>query len=86
MTHYSEMTPEARYEALDQLATRFFETPRWKTKFAERYGFTRLATLTDWSKAGAPVWACVALEDALQAQALQVIRKAILETETPYFP
>ncbi|GAB5434778.1 MAG: hypothetical protein EpisKO_41480 [Epibacterium sp.] len=77
MTNYSEMTPEARYEALDQLATRFFETSRWKTRFAERYGFTRLPTLTDWSKNGAPAWACVALEDALKAKALETVRDTL---------
>ena len=33
--------------------------------------------MTDWSKAGAPAWACVALEDALKAKALETVRDTL---------
>lgn len=33
--------------------------------------------MNHWSNNGAPVWACVALEDALKAKALETVRDTL---------
>ncbi len=76
MTNYSEMSPHARFVMLDRLATQLFETERWKTLFADRYDVTRQA-VGKWAHNGAPVWACVALEDALAAKTWQTVKDAV---------
>lgn len=67
MNKYSEMTPEERFARADRLATQLFETHQWKTRFAERYGYNR-QSVQEWKQRGAPVWALVALEDAVAAK------------------
>ncbi|MFV1593295.1 hypothetical protein VWZ88_12605 [Phaeobacter sp. JH20_36] len=81
LTNYTEITAEERFTALDQMATQLFGTARWKTEFANRYDLTRQA-VGEWSRKGAPVWACVALADALAAQNWQRVRDVVnAETE-----
>ena len=73
---YTEIPPNGRFALVDRMACQLFETERWKTEFANRYGVTRQA-VGKWAHEGAPVWACVALRDALAAKALQVLRGQI---------
>jgi hypothetical protein len=80
LTNYSEMSPEARFAEINRLATQLFETERWKTSFADRYGIKR-QTVGGWMREGAPVWACVALADAVAAKNWQTVRAAVLEAE-----
>ena len=76
MDDYTSMTPEARFIELDRMATQLFGSKRWKAAFCRRYGFTN-QTLTKWTNTGAPLWAVVAVYDALAAQKLDVILRKI---------
>lgn len=69
MTNYNDQTPEARFEALNHMAQKFFGSARWKTDFCRRYDLTP-QTLTAWTNKGAPVWAVQAMADALKAKRL----------------
>lgn len=80
MTQYHDMTALERFVALDQTAAEFFRSPRWKAAFCRRYGLTP-QTLTAWKDKGAPVWACVAIGDALAASKLTTIHEAIQKVE-----
>ncbi|UWQ30242.1 hypothetical protein [Leisingera sp. M523] len=73
---YTEFTPKGRFALVDRMACQLFESERWETEFANRYGLSRQA-VGKWAHEGAPVWACVALRDALAAKALQAIRGQI---------
>lgn len=76
MPEYTEMNPEERFAAVDRMASQLFETDRWKTLFADRYDVTRQA-VGKWAHNGPPVWACVALRDALEAAKLERIRQEL---------
>jgi len=70
MKNYTDMTPLARFNELDALARQFFGTERWKSLFCRRYDRTP-QTLTAWTNKGAPVWALVAMRDALDRKKLR---------------
>jgi hypothetical protein len=70
------MSPEERFAAVDRMASQLFGTERWKTLFADRYDISRQA-VGKWAHNGAPVWACVALCDALEAAKLERIRQEL---------
>lgn len=77
MQNYAEMTPTARLEALDAMATAYYDTPQWRKLFATDYGIGN-QTLTNWKVAGrTPVWACVAMAYALEARKLETLRRII---------
>lgn len=78
MQNYADMSPEARFAEIDRLACQLFETNSWKTKFADRYGITR-QTVGIWKREGAPLWPCVALEDALAAKNWALVKAAVLD-------
>mgnify|MGYP000678163786 CR=1 FL=1 len=78
MNRYTDMTGLERYDAVNSMASDFFETARWKVMFAERYGVTR-AGVQQWKSIGAPEWACVALDDALSAKRLDRIAQLMAE-------
>lgn len=69
MTYYTDKDPQTRFAELEELATAFFGTARWKTEFCRRYDLTP-QTLTVWTNKGAPVWAVQAMHDALTAKRL----------------
>lgn len=73
---YRQMTPDETFAKADEMATQLFDTPRWKTLFADRYGYTRQA-VQEWKNKGAPIWALVALEDALKAKKLDALAQLI---------
>lgn len=74
MQNYSEMTPAARLEAIDTMATQLYGTGQWRKLFAAEYGL-QPETLTSWkTKDRTPTWPCVALEHALEAQRLETLR------------
>lgn len=62
------------------MAAQLIGSNRWKAAIARRYGITPEA-VGQWMRKGAPVWICVALRDALAAQALERVRAAIQEAE-----
>lgn len=68
MINNSDDTPEARFNRLNTMATSFFETPRWRTMFAARYGMASSRALSNWRTNGPPAWALVAIKDALIAK------------------
>lgn len=72
------MTTAERFERLDQLATDFFGTARWKTEFARRYGLTPQA-LDEWrtGRRNMPLWPLVALVDGLKGKRLEQLTAAI---------
>lgn len=77
MQNYSEMTPAARLEALDAMATAYYDTPQWRKLFAAEYGLAN-QTLTNWKIADrTPVWACVAMHHAVEARKLADLRRII---------
>lgn len=80
MTDYMEMSPQTRFAIVDRMASQLFGTDRWKTLFADRYDVTRQA-VGKWAHNGAPVWACVALEDALAAQNWETVKQAVRDAE-----
>lgn len=83
MTEYTEvydMTPQERFQTVDTMATQLFCTKRWKTEFARAYDLTPQG-INKWMNEGAPVWAVVALSDAIQAKKWQQVRGAVLEIE-----
>jgi len=80
MNEYDAMGPEARFELLDQMATIYFGTARWKTAFCRRYSLTP-QTLTGWTNNGAPIWAAQAMADALKAQRLDKLTELIKASE-----
>ncbi|MDE4189653.1 hypothetical protein [Phaeobacter gallaeciensis] len=82
MTEYTDLSPQARFAMVDRMASQLFETHRWKAALARKYGITPEA-VNKWRSAGAPVWACVSLDDALAAKALETIKQAVREAETP---
>ena len=75
---YHDMTPEERFTELDRMAIQLYETKRWKTAFCQQYGLTR-QTPTKWSAVGAPLWAVVAVRDALAAKRTNKLLTAITE-------
>lgn len=80
MTEYDDLSPQARFALVDRMASQLFDTTRWKAAFARRYGMSPQG-VDKWREAGAPVWACVALNDALAAKALASIKQAIKKAE-----
>ena len=78
MHKYTEMAPEERFALADELATQLFDTTRWKVRFAERYGYNR-QSVQEWKQRGAPVWALVALEDALKAKKLDALTQLVAD-------
>lgn len=80
MTDYTEMSPQTRFALVDRMASQLFGTDRWKTLFSDRYDVTRQA-VGKWAHNGAPVWACVALQDALAAQNWDLVKQAVLKEE-----
>lgn len=80
MTDYHDMTAAERFERLDALATDFFDTARWKTAFARRYGLTPQG-VDEWrsGRRGMPVWPLVAVSDALAGKRLDQLTAAIAE-------
>ncbi len=79
MTAYKEMTPEERFEALDEMAIRLFGTKRWKTEFCRTYDLG-IQTLQNWRINGAPLWPCVALRDALDAKNWNAVQQMVKKT------
>lgn len=80
MSTYKEMTPSERFEAVDRMATQLFGTKRWKAEFARVYDLTPQA-VNYWKNDGAPVWAVVALSDAIRAQKWDQVQAAVLDIE-----
>ena len=80
MNDYTEMTPEERFAEVDRMARELIGSARWKSDLARRYGITPEG-VGRWMREGAPVWPCVALRDALAAQAWEMVRRAVLEAE-----
>lgn len=80
MTDYTVMTPEERYAAVNTMATQLFDTTRWKTAFAKRYNLTTQG-VGKWQNAGAPVWACVALRDALVVDQVKPLVQTLREID-----
>jgi hypothetical protein len=78
LTDYHAMTPEERFAAVDRMATELYGTARWKAAFARRYDLTTQG-VGKWKHAGAPIWACVAIQDALDADRLKRIRETLAE-------
>tara|TARA_R110000851_G_scaffold308778_1_gene467873 strand:- start:15191 stop:15493 length:303 start_codon:yes stop_codon:yes gene_type:complete len=79
-TILSLMTPAQRFEHLDRIATEFFGTNRWKTKFSNRYGLSAQA-INAWRGNGAPVWAVQAIMDAVSAENARVLIASIEATK-----
>ena len=75
MKNYKDMPPEQRFEELAMMAEEFFGVTTWRGKFAERYDMTA-QQLSAWAKSSppTPVWALVAIHDAMNAQRLETIR------------
>lgn len=78
MTDIDGLSQEERFQLLDDLATDYFGTERWKTAFARKYG-VRPSTPVDWmnGRQNTPSWAFAALQDALDLKKLDAVRKAI---------
>jgi hypothetical protein len=75
--NYAEMTPQARYEALDAMARQFYGVSTWRHLFADDFGLAA-RTLTGWSADNkTPVWACLALHFALEARKLDTLREIL---------
>lgn len=72
MDKYAEMTGLERFDAVEKLGAVYFETKRWKTEFARRYDVS-VQAIQNWRNIGAPVWVCVALEDAIAAKEFDAI-------------
>jgi len=66
--------------AVDTMATIVFGTMRWKTAFAKRYDLTTQG-VGKWKHAGAPVWACVALRDALVVDQVKPLVRTLREID-----
>lgn len=69
MTDYREMTAEARFDAIGEMAQEVFG-PRWKGQLARYYGMTG-QTITQWGSRGAPAWAAVAVADLYRATLME---------------
>lgn len=83
MTEYTDirdMTPQERFQLVDTMATQLFGTKRWKAEFARAYDLTPQA-INKWMNDGAPVWAVVALADAIHARKWQQVRGAVLDID-----
>lgn len=81
MTDYTNMTGGERFTELDRIASQLFETDRWRTTFAAKYGLASSKPVTAWKHNGAPVWALVAVRDALAAKRLGTILTAVSEAQ-----
>lgn len=74
--NYKDMPPEQRFEELAKMAEEFFGVTTWRGKFAERYDMSA-QQLSAWAKSApaAPVWALVAISDALDARRMEIMRE-----------
>lgn len=79
MTEYHDIEPDQAFSALDELATEYFGTDRWKTKFAQHYGLTVQALNLWMNKDQVPLWAIIALTDALDARRFAAIKEAVTD-------
>ena len=82
MSAYKDMTPLERFEWVDRMATQLFGTNRWNTEFCRAYAMSKQG-VNKWMHDGAPVWAVVALSDALAAQNWEKVKAAVLNEDSP---
>ncbi|GGE30056.1 hypothetical protein GCM10011360_17680 [Primorskyibacter flagellatus] len=78
MADIADMSPEERFQLLDQMATDYFGTARWKAAFARKYGL-RSSTPVDWmnGRQATPDWTFAAMRDAMDLKKLDAVRRAI---------
>ncbi|MEM9499964.1 MAG: hypothetical protein AAGA28_18750 [Pseudomonadota bacterium] len=69
--NYEEMDPEARFDAVENLATTVFGTPSWRDATATEFDIHK-QTISNWKTTGrTPVWICVALYHLMMRQSLE---------------
>ncbi|TNE43425.1 MAG: hypothetical protein EP341_11425 [Sphingomonadales bacterium] len=63
MNNYTEIDGAARYAHVAEAGQLLFGGS-WKARLARHYGLSP-AAVTKWGQDGAPVWVCVAIDDAV---------------------